>query len=109
MPAANNMEAIWAVTLLPAICGKLYTLYLIINENGWMAYFMGLRVEKHTGVHFWQHFTITTPLQADPAKWIISIFLFVYNITLYVIVRCIAPGLVCIVQKAWESYRRGHS
>ena len=57
MPAANNMEAIWAVTLLPATCVKLYT-QLSTKISVWMVYFMGLHVAKHPGVHFRWNFTL---------------------------------------------------
>ena len=59
MPAANNMEAIWAVTLLLATCGKLYT-RLSTKISVWMAYFMGLHVAKQPGVHFHQNYTLTS-------------------------------------------------
>ena len=33
---ANNMEAIWAVALLWATCGKLYTLLSTGKMSGWL-------------------------------------------------------------------------
>ena len=57
LPAPNNMEAIWAVTLLPAISGKLYT-RLSMKISVWMAYFMGFHVAKHPGVNFHQNVTL---------------------------------------------------
>ena len=42
VPLANNMEAIWAVSVAP---GKLYT-RLSTKKSLWRAYFMGLHAKR---------------------------------------------------------------
>ena len=47
---ANNIEAIWAVTLLGATLGKLYT--LSTKKSVWRAYFMCFHADKDPGLNF---------------------------------------------------------